>query len=118
MEDKEFFDVLYQGWAKTTGASDAYWMPEETVMPGQFTIAAVDEKGYRKPVAFGLTENDAAFITAIHGCFQDVVRYLLEVQDDAERLERRRDEAQGELFELAVENEELKYMLEEVGRSV
>ncbi|MDV6975275.1 hypothetical protein [Mycobacterium intracellulare] len=109
MEDRDFFDVLYQGWAKTTGAENMFWMPEESEdFPGLWDIVAVNEKQERKPLASFLTEEDSAFITAVHGCFGDLVRRLHAAVDEAERLDEQRDDQEFRIAELAIENEELR----------
>lgn len=113
MEDRDFFDTLYQGWTKTTGAEDTYWMPEEHPDEGFYTydIFAVDEKQLQAHVASGLSEDDAAFITAVHGCFADLVRRLHTALDEADRWEYERDSQECRIAELVMENEDLRGQL-------
>lgn len=114
MEDRDFFDYLYQQWSKTTGAKDRYWMPVEYDDPsGRHRIYAVDEKDSRKLIAEGLSEADADFITAVHGCLPDLIRHLGESADEAERADTEKDNTVVELAELALENQELTRKLDE-----
>jgi len=122
MDERDFFDLLYQQWAKTTGAQDRYWMPEEHKL-GNWDIFAMDEEQNRKPVAANLTEADADFITAMHGCLPDLVRRAHQAIDEAERFDCNRDERECRIAELEIENQELREkiteldeMLYEVGR--
>jgi len=98
MDDREFFDTMYQGWSKTTGAEDMYWMPEEKVA-GNWAIKAVAQDETTTFIAAGLTEADAAFITAIHGCYADLTRRLHSALDEADRLDRERDEQEAKYAE-------------------
>ena len=101
MDDKEFFDKLFQLFTKTTQAEDSYWMPEaQPDGSGRFYLWAVDKEQNRKRVAEGLKEADADWITALHGCFPDLIRYLLRVTDEAERLDMERDQLTNELVEM------------------
>lgn len=107
MEDREFFDHLYQLWSKTTGAQDMYWMPEED---GQafgkplFRLMAVgQEDESRKHLASFLRDEDADFITAIHGCFPDLVRRLNSALDEADRADYDRDSRECRIAELESE---------------
>jgi len=112
MDDLDFFDTLYQGWSKTTWAENAYWMPEESEdFPGLWDIVAVNEKEERKPIAAFLSEEDAAFITALHGCMADLVRRLHQAVDEAERFEIEKDNVISEMAQLAVENNDLRAQL-------
>jgi hypothetical protein len=110
MEDNDFFDMLYQGWSKTTGAENTYWMPEgdHPDNPSVFHIWAVDQEQNKTLVADVAEAADAAFITAIHGCLGDLIRSLHKAFDDAERAECEKDGLIGELATLAEENEGLK----------
>ena len=101
MDDKEFFDKLFQLFTQTTQAETAYWMPEaQPDGSGRFYLWAVDKEQNRKRVAEGLKEADADWITALHGCFPDLIRYLLRVTDEAERLDMERDQLTNELVEM------------------
>ncbi|WP_104183759.1 hypothetical protein [Mycobacterium avium] len=115
MEDREFIDYLYQGWAKTTGAEGMFWMPEkddcydeEGIDASLHSIVAVDKDQNKVHVAQYLTEADAAFVTAVHGCFGDLTRRLHSAIDEAERLDEQRDDQEFRIAELAMENEELR----------
>lgn len=122
MEDREFLDYMYQGWTKTTGAEDKFWMPSERKVidastdgeePPCFDIVAVDKDQNEHLVALAASEEDAAFITAIHGCFGDLVRRMHHALDDAERFEIAADNHEAEFAELCIQNEELKQQLQQ-----
>jgi hypothetical protein len=106
MDDREFFDKLFQLFTKTTQAEGSYWMPEaQEDGSGRFYIWAVDKDQKRKRVTEGLKEADADFITALHGCFPDLIRFTLKHMDEAERLDIERDSLTGELFKMSKELE-------------
>jgi hypothetical protein len=96
MQDREFFDLLYQQFCKTTGAEKRFWMPEETAeLHDGYTIYAVevDAEGNQKKetVATHLTEADADFIAGVHGCIADLIRSLHSAHDEADRLDEEKD---------------------------
>ncbi|BCP36424.1 hypothetical protein MINTMi198_17940 [Mycobacterium intracellulare M.i.198] len=116
MDDLEFFDVLYQGWSKTTGAENTYWQPIEhdhlpTDSRHRFSVDAVGED-HAVRVAAGLTEEDAAWITALHGCFADLTRRLHQAVDEAERFDIEKDRVISELALAEIENNDLREQLE------
>lgn len=111
IEDAEFFDTLYAGWAKTTGAEDTYWQPEECE-DGSLSIHAVDQQDVRSIIATNVSEDDAAWITALHGCFADLTRRLHQAIDEAERFEIEKDQVISEMLEVALENNNLQEQLE------
>lgn len=106
MQDAEFFDHLFQVFARTTGAEDTYWMSQQE--DDLWDIYAVSADDTKTPVAFGFSEVDADFITAIHGCMPDLVRRLHDALDEADRLDTARDEREQEIGRLTLENQELK----------
>lgn len=114
MDDRDFFDKLYQGWAKTTGAGDGFWMPEESDEqypaggPGTWNIVALDSEQARTTVAEWLTEDDAAFITAVHGCFADLVRRLHRAVDESDRFDELKDDAVAEVAKAYLEIQDLE----------
>lgn len=108
MEDREFFDLLYQHFAKTTGAENTYWMTEEDTRyvaegPGTYNIWAVGENDERTLVALGLTEADADFLTAVHGSFPDLVRRMHDALDESDRLDEDRDNQEARIADLISE---------------
>lgn len=117
IDDKDFFDTLYTQFTKTTDAADRYWMPEEVEGHG-YTIWTVGEGGGRTEIGAFLFEADADFVTAVHGCFPDLVRRLHAALDEADRLDVDRDEREQEVFRLSVENEELKFELQSVNAAL
>jgi hypothetical protein len=101
MNDADFYDLIYQQWARTTGAESRYWMPEPfDESSGRNRIYAVAEDQSRKLIASGLKTEDADFITAIHGCLPDLIRKLRESLDEADRLDREKDELLGRVADL------------------
>lgn len=112
MDDRDFFDHLFQLWAKTTGANDRYWQPVEYDDPsGRFHIYAVAEDESRKLVADSTSEWDSDFITAVHGCLPDLVRRLHAALDEADRADYDRDARECRIFELEGEVAELRRAL-------
>jgi hypothetical protein len=111
MDDREFFDKLLQMWAKTTAAEDRFWGYEET-LEEQFDIFAHshDDKEF---VGYVENEADADFITAVHGCFPDLIRRIYIALDEADRLDEEMDAVQGQLMELELRVMELKSELKD-----
>ena len=103
IDDKDFFDALFQHYAKTTGAEDRYWRPLED---GRIVAVGRDES--QVWVAAGLSEADADFITAVHGCLPDLVRRLHSAVDEADRLDAERDELCHQIARLELEIRQLK----------
>jgi hypothetical protein len=124
MEDREFFDELYALWSKTTGASDSYWMPEEDSEwrleeeKPFFDLFAVSQESpdstetKRKTVASFLSDEDADFITAVHGCLPDLIRRLHEAIDEADRKDYEKDELEGRVGKLELEADQKERDLE------
>lgn len=100
MDDREFFDALYQLWRKTSGAEDTYWMYEWHKDRGVCYIESVAEDESRKRLASYLAEADADFITAVHGCFGDLWRRLHAALDEADRADYERDSRECRIAEL------------------
>lgn len=109
MDDRDFFDELYQMWSKTTGADDRYWMPEAHFdNSGRFNIYAIDQDESRKLVGSGLSDADSDFLTAIHGCFADLYRRLNYALDEADRADLDRDSRECRIAELELELIDMK----------
>jgi hypothetical protein len=100
MDEREFFDKLYQMWANTTGAQDRYWDYQKDGKDYFFNINAVGEDGDGKFVASVLLDEDADFITAIHGCFPDLIRTVLAALDEADRADFDKDSRECRIAEL------------------
>lgn len=112
MEDREFFDELYQLWSKTTGAENRFWMPEEHFdRSGRFNVYAVAEDETRKLVASGMTEADSEWLTAVHGCFADLWRRLHAALDEADTADYDRDSRECRIFELESEVKALQQII-------
>lgn len=110
MEDREFFDYLYQLWSKTYGAKDMFWMPVETQIGEDsfWEVYAVDDKQEQHFIASFQSDEDADFITAMHGCIPDLVRRLHEALDEADNADYDRDSRECRIAELELELHELK----------
>jgi hypothetical protein len=111
--ERQFFDGLYQLWAKTSGAEDTYWMPEQR-MPDvpTYNIWAVNAAGEKKRIASLLSEEDADFITAIHGAFGDIIRRVQEAFDEADSKDYDRDSRECEIARLELEKDRLESLLD------
>ena len=110
MDDRDFFDHLYQMWTKTSFAQDRYWDYEE--VGGNFVVRAVAENGDTTSVAHFLSDADADWVTAIHGCFADLYRRLHTALDEADRADYDRDARECLVAELEMEIAELKNELD------
>ncbi|BBC53837.1 hypothetical protein [Mycobacterium phage PP] len=117
MEDREFFDLLYQQWSKTTGAQDQYWMSEEySDGTGRWKVYAVatdkDGETVRKLIASDFqNEADADFVAGVHGCLADLIRALHTAMDEADSKDYDRDSRECRIAELEMENAELERKL-------
>lgn len=117
MEDREFFDYLFQLWSKTTGAEDRYWMPEKHFdHSGRWNVFAVSEGETRKLVASGLSERDSDWLTAVHGCLPDLWRRLHAALDEADRADFDRDARECRIAELEAEVSELRSVIDGVSK--
>lgn len=94
MDDRDAVDDLYRLWAATTGAHNSYWQ----VVAGEHRITAGGQW-----VAAGLSEADMAWVCAAHTAFPDLVRRLHEALDEADRLDRERDEREQLIADLLKE---------------
>lgn len=111
MEDRDFFQLLYQTWSKTTWAKDAFWKYTE-VEPGTYVIDAVSQERGEKFVASLDRDEDADFITAVHGSLPDLIRCLLAALDEAERLDVLADQRTEQIAELVQEVEHYREQAE------
>lgn len=112
MDDREFFDHLLEIWSKTTDAEDRFWGYEET-LEEQFDLFAHshDDKRF---VGYVESEADADFITAVHGCFPDLIRRIHIALDEADRLDEEMDAVQGQLMELELRVLELQNEIKDI----
>jgi hypothetical protein len=106
MDDRDFFDRLYQMFTKTSYAENRYWDYEDT--GDGIAVRAVGQDGETTLVAGFESEADADFITAVHGCFPDLHRRLHSALDEAERADRQRDEQECRIAELESEVQSLR----------
>lgn len=111
MDDREFFDKLFQLWSKTTGAENHYWSYQG--YGDRFDVDAVGVGGERIEVASLFNEADADFITAIHGCLPDLVRRLHAALDEADALDAEMDRVQSQLMEAELRVDELRQQVKD-----
>lgn len=115
MEDRDFFDLLYQQWSKTTGSDDRYWMPVEYEDgSGRWNIYAVGQDETRKLVASSVSDRDSDFISALHGCVPDLIRRLGSALDEADRLDEELDTTIGRVAELEQEADEFTSIIKDL----
>lgn len=101
--------MLYQGWAKTTGAENMFWGHEPAENYSELVnVFAMGENDTKVRVAEYLNEADAGWITAVHGCFGDLIKRWHDALETAERMECERDQAVSELVEAHIEIEKLE----------
>jgi hypothetical protein len=112
MEDRDFFDQLYQQFTKTTNAETAYWEPVYSDDYADYVISAVEADGTRSHVGLVPNEADADFICGLHGALPELVRRLHDAVDESDRLDVARDEAVADQFVLAEENAKLRAELD------
>lgn len=113
IEDRDFLDNLYSLWAKTTGASDRFWMPEEDTQfyangPHSWNLCAVNEEQHKVFLGSFSTEIDADFIAGVHGALPDLIRRLHIAIDEADRLDEEKDGVIREFADLCQENLEAR----------
>ncbi|AMQ66776.1 hypothetical protein PBI_MULCIBER_38 [Mycobacterium phage Mulciber] len=109
-QDHEFFDILYQQWAQTTGVEKGYWVvehdPDEHLPWQLFAVDQVTEE--RRWVGSFHREEDADFVAGLHGALPDLIRRLHDATDEAVRKDEANDIAQGQLAEALLEVAGLK----------
>ncbi|WP_066904055.1 hypothetical protein [Mycolicibacterium houstonense] len=113
MDTEKFLDELYQGFAKTTGAEDRFWVVEPDEETTGVKVYAMGQDGTKKFVGFFLTELDGDFAASLHGAVPDLVRVTRTALDDAERLSLDRDQQEGRIADLELEILGLKNALGE-----
>ncbi|AVR76621.1 hypothetical protein SEA_COOG_35 [Mycobacterium phage Coog] len=117
MENDEFFDFIYQEWAKTTGAQDRFYVVvdqgETAPKAERFLVKASAEDGSDVFVAAFEEEADADWFASVHGCFADLIRTLKDQADEIERLDERVDDQEHDIFNLVMTEKSLR---EEVSR--
>jgi hypothetical protein len=113
VDDREFFDELFQMWSKTTGAEHRYWMPQDYEdHSGRFRVYAVAEDESRKLVAEGMSDADSDWLTAVHGSLPDMWRRLHSALDEADEADHNRDARECRIAELELELIEMKRIIQ------
>ena len=116
MEDTEFYDFLYQGWSKTTVAGNGYWSVSEVEFDTDnnydrtFDVVAATSDT-EIPVGSFVSEDDAGFVAAIHGCLPDLLRKLGSLEDENARLDEKADTYIGLWSDALLEKAALKVKL-------
>lgn len=108
MDDRDFVDLLYSQWSRTTGAEDSFWAVEEDLDglcdgAGTWNILSVNKEQERKFLGNFAFEVDADFIAAVHGCLPDLSRRLHYALDEADRLDVERDDQEVRFADLTCE---------------
>lgn len=116
MDVETFLDELYQGFTKTTGAENRFWIVESELdvageVPG-FAVYAVDQEEHKSWVGWFLSEQDADFVATLHGAIPDLVRVTRTAIDDGERASLDRDQQEGRIADLELEILGLKQALD------
>jgi hypothetical protein len=96
MDTREFIDLLFAQYCRTTGGEKTYWRPDGD------KIVSVDGDT-ETVIASGMSEQDAAWITAVHGAFPDLVRCLHTALDEADRADVDRDARETRIAELELQ---------------
>lgn len=121
--DDEFFSILYQQWAMTTGAKNHYYgvadrgdTCDEAVRYQVY--AAETESGGQRYIAGFYSEADADFFAGMHGALPDLIRRLHDLNDEAESKDAARDRAEALNADLALENMGLAERIRELERKL
>ncbi|WP_222932692.1 hypothetical protein [Nocardia yunnanensis] len=102
MDTREFVDRLYSLWAKTSEAGTGLWIIGETIGTTDIEVLRDDdEPSYIVANAFSGT--DAQFITAIHGALPQLTKEVHAALDEADRLDREKDELIHRIMLLEIE---------------
>ena len=107
MEDDEFYDLLYQLWARTTGAGDSYWRYDDESDCERVVITSVSLADETE-IAGYVRMSDAEFITAVHGCIGDLIRKLRDLEDENSRLDELVDRGVADRIDLIKEIQQLE----------
>jgi hypothetical protein len=102
MDERDFFDHLYQLWSKTTQAKDGAW---EVIDDGEHILVDVestDKDGWEQTIGFSMYKHDAEFITQVHSALPELVRRALAAFDEAERVDQDRDSRECRIAELEI----------------
>ena len=93
MDTREFIDLRFTQYCRTTGGETTYWRPD-----GNQNVAVDGDT--ETVIASGMAEQDAAWITAVHGAFADLARCLHTALDEADRADADRDVRENRIAEL------------------
>lgn len=106
MDDRDFMDLMFQGMSKTTHAEDSYWGYEQAddefpdLGYNLFYVTA-DDPEKKNYLGVLTSENDAAFVAAVHGAFPDIYRRWLQALDEADEKDAKADDAENVAGSLA-----------------
>lgn len=99
---------MYVQWSKTTEAENQFWMPQYAEDINGHEVYAVDAEKNKTIVGVLYSEEDADWITAVHGCFGDLVRRMHQALDESDRLDSYVDEQEHRIAGLEQEAELLE----------
>jgi hypothetical protein len=109
MDERDFFDHLYQLWAKTTHANDGEWEVNDDGEHILVDVWSTDKDGWEQTIGYGMYKHDAEFISQIHSALPELVRRALAAFDEAERVDQDRDSRECRIAELESELIEANY---------
>jgi|LakMenEpi03Aug12_release.lakeMendotaPanAssembly.Ray.scaffolds.fasta_scaffold424394_2 hypothetical protein len=110
MDERDFFDHLYQLWAKTTHANDGEWEIADDGEHILVDVESTDKDGWEQSICSALYKHDAEFITQVHAALPELVRRALAAFDEAERVDQDRDSRECRIAELEMELSEANYI--------
>jgi hypothetical protein len=116
MDDREFFAKLLEMWEETSYAEDRYWgytAYDDGDGGSQYDLFAFSNNNDQEFIGYLCTEADANFVTALHGCFPDLIRRTLSALDEADELDEEMDRVQAQLAEAELQIMELKQLVTE-----
>jgi hypothetical protein len=110
MDERDFFDHLYQLWAKTTHANDGEWEVNDDGEHILVDVWSTDKDGWEQTIGYGMYKQDAEFISQVHAALPELVRRALAAFDEAERVDQDRDARECRIAELEMELSEANYI--------
>ncbi len=118
MDERDFFDHLYQLWSKTTHANDGAWEVNDDGEHILVDVWSTDKDGWEQTIGYGMYKQDAEFISQVHAALPEIVRRALAAFDEADRVDQDRDSRECRIAELETEVSDLKFDLSQELASV
>jgi len=100
MDEREMVDVLYGLWSKATAG--------EWALCEDGNLMSTDSTGWENYVAFTVSEDDAAFMSAVHSAMPELVKRYHAALDEAEGKDYAQDSLMCRIAELEIEVADLK----------